>query len=59
MRIEEVKREMLLPENSGYTIESICEKCGFRTRSTFYLAFKKLEGVSPAQWFKSTKKHGN
>ncbi len=55
MRVREAKRRLLLPENSGYTVESIYEECGFRTRSTFFLAFKKVEGISPAQWLKSAK----
>ncbi|WP_304248685.1 helix-turn-helix domain-containing protein [Parabacteroides gordonii] len=56
MRIEEAKRRLLMPEASGYKIDSIYEQCGFRTRSTFFLAFKKAEGKSPAQWLKSTPK---
>ncbi|WP_455638076.1 helix-turn-helix domain-containing protein [Parabacteroides sp.] len=56
MRIEEAKRRLLSLETSGYKIDSIYEECGFRTRSTFFLAFKKVEGQSPAQWLKSVKK---
>lgn len=55
MRIEEAKRRLLSLETSGYKIDSIYEECGFRTRSTFFLAFKKVEGQSPAQWLKSVK----
>lgn len=50
MRIEEVKRCLLSPEISAYKIDSIYEECGFRSRSTFFLAFKKVEGMTPAQW---------
>lgn len=57
MRVEEAKRKLLLPENAGYTIDSIYEECGFRTRSTFFLAFKKVEGKPPSQWLNSVKKH--
>jgi len=56
MRIEEAKRQLLDLETSGYKIDSIYEGCGFRTRSTFFLAFKKAEGISPAQWLKSAAK---
>lgn len=56
MRVEEAKRRLLSIEISGYKIDSIYEECGFRTRSTFFLAFKKVEGQSPAQWLKSVKK---
>lgn len=56
MRVNEVKRRLLLPESSDYTIDSIYEECGFRSRSTFFLAFKKVEGKSPAQWLGMMKK---
>ena len=53
MRIEEAKRCLLSPEISAYKIDSIYEKCGFRSRSTFFLAFKKVEGMTPAQWLQT------
>lgn len=56
MRIEEAKHRLQMPETSGYKIDSIYEECGFRSRSTFFLAFKKAEGKSPAQWLKSVTK---
>lgn len=52
MRVEKAKQLLLSPETSGYKIDSIYEECGFRTRSTFFLAFKKSVGTSPAQWLK-------
>ena len=57
MRVGEAKRRLLLPENAGHTVDSLYEESGFRTRSTFFLAFKKVEGLSPAQWLNSVKKH--
>ena len=52
MRVEEAKKELLeLGEN--YTVDSIVNSCGFRSRSTFFATFKKTEGKSPAQWLKS------
>lgn len=59
MRVEEAKRRLLLPENAGHTVDSLYEECGFRTRSTFFLAFKKVEGLSPAQWLNSVKTYGS
>lgn len=56
MRVEEVKRRLLLPENAGYTVDSIYEDCGFRSRSTFFLVFKKVTGQSPAQWLDAKKR---
>ena len=53
-RVDEAKRLLLDLDASGYTIDSICLECGFRSRSTFFLVFKKLTGQSPAAWL-STK----
>ncbi len=52
MRVEEAKRRLLELEKSGYTIDSIFEECGFRSRSTFFLVFKKAEGKTPAAWLR-------
>lgn len=51
MRIGEAKR-LLLELDSGYTIDSVYAKCGFRSRSSFFMTFKKIVGASPAQWLK-------
>lgn len=50
MRVEEAKRRLLELDDSGYSIDSVYSECGFRSRSTFFLAFKKMEGVTPAAW---------
>ncbi len=55
MRVEEAKRRLLDLERSGYTIDSIFEECGFRSRSTFFMVFKKVEGKTPAAWLKEKK----
>lgn len=52
MRVEEAKRLLLNMDASGYTVDSIYSECGFRSRSTFFLAFKKVEGKTPAAWLK-------
>ncbi len=52
MRVEEAKRKLMDLETSGYTIDSIFEDCGFRSRSTFFMVFKKMEGKTPAAWLK-------
>ncbi len=52
MRVEEAKRKLMDLETSGYTIDSIFEECGFRSRSTFFMVFKKVEGRTPAVWLK-------
>lgn len=50
MRVEEVKRRLMKLETSDYSIDSIFAECGFRSRSTFFLVFKKMEGKTPAAW---------
>jgi len=51
LRVEEAKRQ-LQTLSAEHTIESIAAECGFRSRTTFFVTFKKIEGVSPAQWLK-------
>lgn len=50
MRVEEAKSRLLELDDSGYNIDSVYAECGFRSRSTFFLAFKKMEGITPAAW---------
>ena len=52
-RLEEVKRILLSDDTNSFTIESVAGDCGFRSRSTFYAAFNKQEGISPAKWLKA------
>ena len=52
MRVEEAKHK-LQALDVNYTIDSVYGECGFRSRSTFFMAFKKIEGTTPAQWVKS------
>lgn len=49
-RIEEAKH--LLKENTNLKIEVIAEKSGFNSNSTFYTAFKKVTGITPAKYIK-------
>lgn len=58
MRVEEAKRLLPELETKGYNIDSIYEECGFRSRSTFFFVFKKMEGVSPAVWLEKSQKSG-
>ena len=50
MRVEEAKRRLRELKASDYNIDSIYTECGFRSRSTFYMVFKKMTGKTPAAW---------
>lgn len=47
-RIEEAKQ--LMKTNSLYTIEAIGNQAGFKSKSAFYKAFKKLTATTPAKY---------
>lgn len=43
----------MLQSNSMLTIEGIGNECGFKSNTSFYTAFKKHKGMTPAQFKKS------
>lgn len=55
-RIQEAQRIFQGPEASRYTIESIALRVGFKSRTTFYNAFKEITGVTPNFYLKSMQK---
>lgn len=50
MRVEDVKAQLRDPVNDLFTIEGIGLSAGFGSRSALYAAFKRLEGITPAQF---------
>lgn len=50
-RIASAKK--MLESNDLLTLEAIGNECGFRSNSTFYAAFKKINGVTPSQYKKT------
>lgn len=52
MRVEEAKRLLCALNTADYTIESVYSACGFQSRSSFFITFKKFEKTSPMQWLK-------
>lgn len=50
-RIEEFKRRLEDPKYSQYTLVALSEMCGFK-KSSFFSTFKKMEGVTPAEYVK-------
>lgn len=49
-RVEEAKRLMKSGLYENYTIEAIGHMAGFNSKTTFYKAFKKLTGRTPAEY---------
>jgi len=52
-RIKEVKDNLLNEDYQHYAILSIGMEAGFKSKSTFYDAFKKNTGMTPSQYKKS------
>lgn len=53
MRIEEAKHLMQKLDTSNLNIDSIYADCGFRSRSSFYMVFKKMTGKTPLSWLEN------
>ena len=43
----------MIQTNNLLTLEAIGNECGFKSNSSFYSAFKKIKGLTPAQYKKS------
>lgn len=55
-RIEKFKQLLESSNAHHFTLLGLATKAGFSSKSTFYMAFKKLEGMTPKQYEKSIKK---
>ena len=51
-RIEKSKALLISKKETGLTLETIAEQCGFNSRITFNNAFKKVIGVTTTEWLK-------
>lgn len=54
-RIEEFKRFMMEHPDNQDKVTEVAEQCGFR-RSSFFVTFKKIEGLTPADYLRKKKK---
>lgn len=50
MRVEHAIALIENSQNKKYTLEAIGNMSGFRSRTTFYVSFKKITGVSPLEY---------
>lgn len=55
-RIEKFKQLVQSSKFQQFSILGLATEAGFSSKSTFYTAFKKLEGMTPKQYEKSIKK---
>lgn len=55
-RVEEIKRRLDNPDNHHkFTLLAIAKHCGFNSKSSFYRAFKKETGQTPAEYWANIK----
>ncbi|HAS44180.1 MAG TPA: AraC family transcriptional regulator [Microscillaceae bacterium] len=51
-RIEEFKQLIKIPENQKFTLLALALECGFNSKTSFNRNFKKVTGISPAEYVK-------
>ncbi len=49
-RVEEAKKRLNNPEYQDYSLEGIGQSIGFKSKTTFYRAFKKFTGKTPGEY---------
>lgn len=54
-RVNAVKQVMASPDGQKRTLLDIAQDCGFNSKSSFNLAFKRITGVTPSQYRKHPK----
>ncbi|WP_109301025.1 AraC family transcriptional regulator [Aquimarina sp. AU474] len=57
-RVDEFKNLMQSPKARQMSILGLAQEAGFSSKSTFYSAFKTIEGVTPKQYELSLNKSG-
>ena len=55
-RIEKFKKLIQSPDSQQYSIMGLANKAGFNSKSTFYTAFKSIDGTTPSQYQKEINK---
>jgi len=55
-RVEEFKSMLFKPEYEHFNLLGLGKECGFNSRATFFRVFKNIEGMTPNEYKKTTKK---
>ncbi|PKH50043.1 hypothetical protein CXF68_04685 [Tenacibaculum sp. Bg11-29] len=55
-RVDEFKNLLLSPKAKQLSLLGLAEEAGFSSKSTFYTAFKNVEGITPKQYQNQLKK---
>lgn len=55
-RTSEAKKLLSGPAFSNLSIDGIAKEVGYKSRTTFFVNFKKITGLPPLEWLKSGKK---
>ncbi|WP_459496041.1 AraC family transcriptional regulator [Aquirufa lenticrescens] len=50
LRIDYATSLLLVGDHVNTSIEGIASKAGFKSKSTFYIAFKSMHGITPVEW---------
>jgi AraC-like DNA-binding protein len=48
LRVEKAKSYLLVESHANYSIEGIARQVGFQSKSSFYIAFKRITGLTPS-----------
>lgn len=56
-RIAEFKLLIKRGDHNKYTLNALMEMCGFRSRTSFFRYFKKVNGVYPSEYIKAFEKN--
>ncbi len=55
LRVEAFKKQLKKPENNAFTMISIAEQCGFKSKTSFYRIFKSVTNITPSEYKKQLK----
>lgn len=54
-RIEEFKCRVKAGEHKKYTLLTLAEQCGFKSKTSFFRSFKKITGLTPKEYIQRDK----